>query len=73
MKIIDNDSHYQLVESAHMRVQLQPVAQITALNNAFLWKEMHLKIVEETEWHAVGEVCDPSCPHNDDSLFWALN
>ncbi len=30
---------------------------------------MHLKIVEETEWDAAGEVRDPSCPKHDNSLF----
>ncbi len=34
---------------------------------------MHLKIVEETEWESAGEVRDPSCPHHDNSLFWALS
>ncbi len=36
-----------------VRVQLQPVAQITALNNAFLWTKCTLKIVEETEWDVI--------------------
>ncbi len=34
--------------------------------------KMHLKIVEETEWDAAGEVCDPSCPKHDHSLFWVF-
>ncbi len=61
MKIIDNDSHYQRFSLSISRVCPQCMSnfsrlrQITALNKASIDK-MHLKIVEETEWDAAGEL-----------------
>ncbi len=34
---------------------------------------MHLKIEEQTEWDAAGEVRDPSCPKHDNSLFYCIS
>ncbi len=53
MKIIDNDSHYRVCPQCMSN--FSRLRQITALNNASIDK-MHLKIVEETEWDAAGEL-----------------
>ncbi len=56
MKIIDNDSHYWLVGSAHS-------ARPTSVGYVKLkrwimhfYNKMHLIIMEETEWDAAGEL-----------------
>ncbi len=67
MKIIDNDSHYRLVWSAH---SARPTsAGHVKLQRRISMDKMHLKMVEETEWDAAGEVRDPSCPKHENSLF----
>ncbi len=68
MKIIDNDSHYRLVGSAHSARPTSAGCSNYSTENCDA-HTMHLKIVEETEWDAAGEVHDPSCPKHENSLF----
>ncbi len=69
MKIIDNDSHYRLVGSAHSAGPTS--AGCVKLQHWIMhfYNKMHLKIVEETEWDAAGKVRDSSCPKHENSLF----
>ncbi len=73
MKIIDNDSHYWLVKSAHSDCPTSAGCSNYSTEYRISMDKMHLKIVEETEWDAAGEVRDPSCPKHYNSLFWALS
>ncbi len=69
MKIIDNDSHYRLVGSAHSARPTSAGCWNYSTEYRISIDKMHLKIVEETEWDAAGEFRDPSFPKHENSLF----